>query len=228
MPTVSVVVPVYNEQTYIRQLLERLERLEFNGLTKEILVINDCSTDGTAQILRDFSDRLRVLNHDRNRGKGEALKTGFANCSGEVIVIQDADLEYDPDDLMESVNLVSLSDVKVVYGSRMMGRNPVGHWAYYLGNLLISLLTRLLYRAKVTDVETGHKVFHRDVLDLITLRNADFGFEVEFTTKLLKNHINIIERPISYHPRRFSEGKKIGWRDGLKAVWLIVKYRFTD
>ncbi|MDD2807254.1 MAG: glycosyltransferase family 2 protein [Patescibacteria group bacterium] len=228
MSTVSIVVPVYNERAYIAKILNQLDELVFRGNAKEIIVVNDCSTDGTTEILNQFVDRFKIYNHKTNCGKGEALKTGFAKCRGDIIAVQDADLEYNPADLIESVALLNSTEARVVYGSRMMAHNPVGHWAYYFGNRLISFLTRWLYAAKITDVETGHKVFRREVLELMKLENNDFGFEVEFTAKLLKQGIKIMERPISYQPRQFNEGKKIGWRDGLKAVWLLIKYRFKD
>ncbi|OGY47276.1 MAG: glycosyl transferase [Candidatus Buchananbacteria bacterium RIFCSPHIGHO2_02_FULL_38_8] len=227
MTKISIVVPVYNEKNYIRQVLDRLEKVSFSSLDKEIIIVDDGSTDGTKEILESFEDSFKVIYHNKNCGKGAALKTGFKNSSGEIIVIQDADLEYNPSEIKDLIQSIVKGEVSVVYGSRMNGNNPIGHRRYYLGNLLISWVTNLLYGSKLSDVETCYKVFDRKVLDKINLEQNDFGFEAEFTAKVLKNHFSIREIPISYSPRNFTEGKKINWYDGLKAIFLLIKYRFS-
>lgn len=226
MAKVSVVVPVYNEKNYILAVLKRIESISLAELDKEIIIIDDGSTDGTKEFLKKLTGKYKIVFHQQNQGKGAALKTGFRHCQGEIIAIQDADLEYHPADISKLVKPILEGRTLVVYGSRMTGNNPVGHWRYYWGNKLITWLTNFLYGSQLTDIETCYKVFKREVLDKFNLELNDFGFEVEFTVKLLKNKISIIELPISYSPRHFKEGKKIRWSDGLKALWLVIKYRF--
>lgn len=224
---VSIVIPVYNEKNYILKTLEKVKTFDLKGLDKEIIVVDDGSTDGTKEILKKVGSDYKIIFHHKNHGKGAALKTGFKNCTGEIIAIQDADLEYNPDEIPKLIALILAGQTEVVYGSRMMGKNPIGHWRYYLGNKLISFCCNFLYQGGLTDIETGQKVFLRQVLEKISLEQADFGFEVELTAKILKNKITILELPVGYLPRRFSEGKKINWLDGIKALWLLVKYRFS-
>jgi len=222
----SIIIPVYNEKKYILEVLKRVEELTLDNLKKEIVIVDDGSTDGTKELLKPLAHKYKIIFHEQNQGKGAALKTGFKNSQGDIIAIQDADLEYHPSDLAKLVQPIVTGQTLVVFGSRMLGNNPIGHWRYYFGNRAISWLTNFLYKAKLTDVETCYKVFHRQVLDNIKIEHNCFGEEVEFTTKLLKNKISILELPISYSPRKFDEGKKISWRDGVKALWLLIKYRF--
>lgn len=226
MALVSIVIPVYNERLYIDQVLKRTMTVLFPGCDKEIIVVDDCSTDGTDQVLAPWSSRCIIIRHQRNRGKGAALRTGFEHCSGDIIAIQDADWEYQPKDLVPLVAAVNSGQTLVAYGSRLIAQNPVGHFFYYWGNKVISLLTTVLYGVWLTDVETGHKVFKRSALAGLALEQNDFGFEIEVTAKLLRRGIHIVELPTSYAPRKFSQGKKINWRDGVKAIWLLIKYRF--
>ena len=223
---VSIVIPVFNEKDYILKIIEKVEILKLGGFEKEIVIVDDGSVDGTREILETLNQKYKVIFHQKNQGKGAALRTGFKNSSGEIIAIQDADLEYDPRDLATLISLVAEGQFPVIYGSRMRGNNPIGYHLYYFGNLLISKFTNFLYNTKLTDVETCYKVFKRKLLENLNLHENDFGFDVEFTAKLLKNRISIGELPISYSPRKFHEGKKINWQDGLKALWLLVKYRF--
>ena len=227
MPKLSIVIPVYNEQEYIAEILKRVGELAVPGVSKEIIVVDDGSTDTTADILKNLNPQhYRVVFHPTNQGKGAALRTGFAQATGDVIAIQDADLEYNPEDLPQLVIPVLAGAAKVVYGSRLSRPNPIGYRAYYLGSKLISMVTSLLYHTELTDVETGYKVFDASVLKPLKLEQNDFAFEVEVTAKLLRQGVKIIERPISYAPRQFYQGKKINWTDGVKALWLLVKYRF--
>ena len=224
---VSIVIPAYNEKNFILKILEKVDQVNFSGLEKEVLIIDDYSTDGTREILKTVTS-AKVIFHSKNLGKGAALATGFSHCSGDIIAIQDADLEYNPHDLVKLVAIVASGQVPIAYGSRMIGNNPTGHYAYYAGNLVISWLARLLYGVKLTDIETCYKVFKKEVLSAMTLSEPGFGFEIQFTVNALKNHFTIKELPITYSPRKFNEGKKISWRDGLAAIWLLLKYRFKQ
>lgn len=227
MTKISIIVPVYNEQRYIGEILRRLLAVEFADCQKEIIVVDDGSTDQTTVILENFKASCQVITKKQNEGKGAALRTGFAAATGEIIAIQDADLEYNPNDLPALVAPVLAGRYQVVYGSRMIGQNPIGHIAYYLGNKLISWGFNRLYRSNLSDIETGYKVFLRQLLSKFVLESNDFGFEIELTAKILKNQIPILELPISYSPRQFKDGKKIRSFDGLKALWLLVRYYFS-
>ena len=227
MAKLSIIVPVYNERNYIQETIRRLQEINFNNLDKEIIIVDDGSTDGTRELLVDLPPECSIVLHEYNRGKGAAIKTGLIHATGEIIAIQDADLEYHPKEIIKLVQPILNGQAFVVYGSRMTGHNPVGYQLYYFGNKLISLLASVLYGCRLTDIETGYKIFTKDVLNKIKLDLNDFGFEAEFTAKLLKNKIKIVEVPISYSPRHFAEGKKIGPKDGFQALWLLIKYRFT-
>lgn len=222
---VSIVIPVYNEKEFVLKILEKIKQVDFNGLGKEIILVDDFSTDGTREILAELGPDYKVIYHDKNKGKGGALQTGFKSVTGDIVAIQDADLEYDPQDLVKLVELITTKQAQVVYGSRMSGKNPIGHIAYYAGNQLISWVTRVLYGVKLADVETCYKVFRKEVLEKLSLTQNDFGFEIEFTVQVLKNKFAIKELPISYAPRKFAEGKKINWVDGVKAIWLLFIYK---
>lgn len=225
---VSLVIPVYNEKPLILKVLAKVDQVVFPSLEKEVVIVDDCSTDGTREILQGlkYSGKYQIIFHDINQGKGAAVLTGLQQCTGDIIAIQDADLEYDPHDLVKLVGLIVSGQTFIAYGSRMMGDNPKGHWAYYLGNQMISWVAQLLYGTKITDVETCYKVFHKKVLHSIDLSEKDFGFEIQFTVNALKNKFLIQELPIQYYPRQRDEGKKICWHDGVKAIWLLFKYRF--
>jgi len=226
MKKISIIIPVFNEKRYVAELISRVQGVNFAGLEKEIIIIDDGSNDGTREILEQFLDRHKIIFHSKTQGKGAALRSGFKISTGDIIAVQDADLEYNPEDLNKLAVPIVAGQAKVVYGSRMIGKNPIGHLAYYFGNKFISLIARILYNCRLTDIETCYKVFSRDVLTNFDLESNDFGFDPEFTAKVLKNKIAIIELPISYSPRKFNQGKKIGWHDGLKAIWLLIKYRF--
>ena len=225
----SVVIPVYNEEVTIKEIVSRVQALERE---KEIVIVDDGSTDGTAEILKEIDNQnedITVLFHEKNRGKGAVLQTGFATVSGDIIIIQDADLEYDPRDY--EVLLVPILDGRadVVYGSRFLGGpHRVLYFWHYVGNRFLTLLSDAFSNLNLTDMETCYKVFKKEVINEITLRSNRFGFEPEFTMKIAKKGFRVYEVPISYSGRTYKEGKKIGWKDGFKAIITIIWFRFFD
>ncbi len=225
---VSVIMPVYNEERTIEEILRRVKAVE---VATEILVIDDGSTDGTRDILEKMNDdeQLRVILHDRNRGKGAAVRTGFQNATGEVFLIQDADLEYDPRDIPSLLQPIEEDIADVVYGSRFLGgpRRSVMFW-HMVANRMLTFMTNLLYNTILSDMETGYKVFKREIVDGMQIHANSFDFEPEFTAKILKKKVRVYEVPISFNPRDYDEGKKIGMRDAFQAVWTLLKYRFVD
>ncbi len=224
----SVIIPVYNEINSIREILRRVQA---TGLADEIIVVDDGSTDGTRQILQELDGReqIRVLFHPKNQGKGSAVRTGLAAAQGDVILIQDADLEYDPREYPALLRPIQEGIADVVYGSRFLGgaRRPILFWNM-VANKILTFLTNILYNNILSDMETGYKVFRRSVLEGITLRARRFDFEPEFTAKMLKRKIRIFEVPITFNPRDYSAGKKIKAKDAFHALWTLLKYRFVD
>jgi glycosyltransferase involved in cell wall biosynthesis len=222
----SIIVPVFNEETSIAEVLNRVLALSFDGLDWEVVVVDDGSFDGTAEILNGYSDvlRLKILTHKQNRGKGAALRTGIENSSGGIVAFQDSDLEYDPGQLPSLVREVQ-AGAAVVYGSRFLGRVENMSFLFYFGNRVLSLCTGLIYRAKVSDMETGFKIFRREVLDGLELESRGFDIEPEITAKILKKGITIKEVPIDYKARAKAH-KKITLGDGIKALYTLIKYRF--
>lgn len=222
----SVVVPVYNEQATICRVIGSLFTLP---LPLEVIVVDDGSTDGTCAMLTELNRKypaLNVLFHETNRGKGAALRHGFASAHGSHVIVQDADLEYDPRDIPELIRALTDPDVDVVYGSRFLeSRHEGSSWIHRYGNRLLTWASNRITGWQLTDMETCYKVFPRELLDAITIEQDGFGFEVELTAKLAKQAARVIERPISYHARSWEEGKKISWRDGLRALYCIFKYR---
>lgn len=225
---ISVIVPAFNEIDTIQEILRRVQAM---NLAEEILVVDDGSTDGTRDILRELDGvgPVRVIFHEANMGKGAAVTTGMNNARGEVMIIQDADLEYDPRDYPRLFQPIEENIADVVYGSRFLGgpRRPTMFW-HMVANKLLTLLTNILYNNILTDMETGYKVFRREVVKDITIHARSFDFEPEFTAKILKKKVRIFEVPISFNPRDYSEGKKIKLRDAFVAVWTLFKYRFVD
>ena len=224
----SVVIPVYNEAATIDEIVARVRAV---GMTKEILVVDDGSTDGTRQRLERIASAgdVKVLWHDRNQGKGAALRSGFAAATGDIVVVQDADLEYDPRDYGALLEPILDGRADVVYGSRFLGGpHRVLFFWHYVGNLALTLLSNALSNLNLTDMETGYKAFRRAILDDLTLRSNRFGFEPEFTVKIARRRLRVYEVPISYSGRTYEEGKKITWRDGVAAVVTLVRFRFFD
>ena len=226
----SIIIPVYNERETLSEILRQVRAVELPDLEKEILVVEDGSTDGSRDIL-DMEAKagdLRVFYHDQNRGKGAAVRTAIEKATGDLIVIQDADLEYDPRDYPTLVRPIIEGRVTVVYGSRFLGPRKAMLFWHMLGNKLLTLTTNILFNAILSDMETCYKCFRADVLQGIPLRARRFDFEPEVTAKVLKRGHRIFEVPISYYGREYYEGKKIGWRDAPIAFWTLIKYRFVD
>jgi glycosyltransferase involved in cell wall biosynthesis len=221
-------MPVYNEANTLKEIVRRVQSV---GLADEIILVDDGSSDGSPVILDEISaqPKVRVLKHERNRGKGAAVRTGIQAALGELVLIQDADLEYDPRDYAKLIEPIDNGWADVVYGSRFLGgpRRPTMFW-HMVANKLLTFLTNILYNNILTDMETGYKLFRREVLNKITIRSNSFDFEPEITAKLLKRKARIFEVPITFNPRDYSEGKKIGLPDAFAAVWALFRYRFFD
>jgi glycosyltransferase involved in cell wall biosynthesis len=223
------VIPVYNEEATAEEIVGRVLAVDLPaGMEREIVMVNDASTDGTAEVLSHLEgkDGVRVLTHPENRGKGAALATGFGAVTGDIVIIQDADLEYDPDEYPTLLQPILDGHADVVYGSRFMGSQAhrVLYFWHSVGNRFLTLLSNAFTNINLTDMETCYKVFRREVLDGLTIEESRFGFEPEITAKIAAGRWRIYEVGISYHGRTYAEGKKIGWRDGVRAIWCILKY----
>lgn len=220
-------IPVYNEVGTIQEIVSRVQAVD---LEKEIIIVDDGSTDGTRELLQEITlsqDNVRVLYHDRNQGKGAALRTGFEGATGDIVIIQDADLEYDPREYPVLLEPILDGRADIVYGSRFLGGpHRVLFFWHYLGNKFLTLLSNAVTNLNLTDMETCYKVFKREVLAGMNLKSNRFGFEPEFTVKIAKKDCRIYEVPISYSGRTYAEGKKIGWKDGVKAIFAIIWFRF--
>ena len=222
----SILIPVYNERATILEVAQRVQAVTFD---KEIIAVDDGSTDGTRELLPQLEKAgIVVLYHNKNQGKGAAICTALARATGDIIVIQDADLEYDPRDYTQLVTPIMEGRAKVVYGSRFLGPRMAMFYWHMQANKLLTLMTNILYDAILTDMETGYKAFRADIIKAIPLRSRRFDFEPEITAKVLKHGNRIYEVPISYYGREYSEGKKIGMKDGFVAIWTLLKYRFVD
>lgn len=226
----SVVMPVYNEKRTIVKIIEKVLSLP---MVKELVIVDDGSTDGTRDILKLSAQdsRVRVVLHEKNSGKGAALRTGFKNVTGDIVVVQDADLEYDPNEFIEMARPIEDGLADVVYGSRLSGGKPQRVYMFWhkVGNNVITFLMNFLFNSTLTDIETCYKMFRRSVVDGITIRSNGFSVEPELTAKILKNkNLRIYEMPISYYGRSYSEGKKISWKHGFGAIAAILKYRLMD
>jgi glycosyltransferase involved in cell wall biosynthesis len=224
----SVIVPVFDERNTVVEIVRRMRAVDL-PVDLEIVIVDDGSTDGTRDVLRQLSDStVRVVMHEANKGKGAAIRSGLAHVTGDLVLVQDADLEYDPEDWPKLLAPVMRGKAKVVYGSRFTGERRNMLFLHWIGNRFLSLTTNVLYNTTLSDMETCYKLFDRELLDGITLRAQRFEFEPEVTAKILKRGVRIYEVPISYTGREFDEGKKITWRDGFVALWTLVKYRFVD
>lgn len=224
---VTVAMPVYNEKETLQEIVRRVLASE---QVTELVIVDDGSQDGTREVLRELNDRrIKVAIHDRNQGKGAALRTAFEHASGDVIIIQDADLEYSPEDYPTLLRPLREGVADVVYGSRFLaGSHRVHLFWHYVGNRFLTLLSNMLSNLNLTDMETCYKAFRREVVQDLPLRSNRFGFEPEFTMKVAKRRFRIYEVPVSYHGRDYEQGKKITWKDGFAALWFIIKYRLVD
>jgi len=226
-PLLSVVMPVFNERTTIEEIIRRVLAVP---MRIQLIVVDDVSTDGTTQILERLQPELgfTLLKQPRNGGKGSALRRGFVAVAGDMMIIQDADLEYHPEEYPQLTTLITSGRADVVYGSRFLGTHRVFLLTHYLGNRFLTFVTNVLYNTMLTDMETCYKVMRVDVLRSMELKSNGFGIEPELTAKVFKRRYKVYEVPISYDGRGYDEGKKITWRDGVVALWVLLKYRFTE
>lgn len=229
MKKLSIIIPVFNEKNTILEILDRVEKSELpNNLEKEIIIIDDFSTDGTRELLKDLSGKYKIIYQEKNFGKGAAVKSGFKEAGGDIIIIQDADLEYNPEEYKKLLEPILKGEASVVYGSRFAEKHKPKYQLFYWGNIFLSFLFSILYGQKVSDMETCYKVFKKEVLRGVEIKSNRFNFEPEITAKIIKAGYRIKEIPISYASRSFSEGKKIGWHDGVSAIYALIKYRFFN
>ncbi|MBU0535011.1 glycosyltransferase family 2 protein [Patescibacteria group bacterium] len=225
----SVVIPVYNEKNTIEQLVNLVRSVD--GVDLEIVIVDDASSDGSVEILKNLEKKypdMKVIYKTANKGKGDTLKVGFAHTSGEYVIVQDADLEYDPQDYKKLLRTLEENNADVVYGSRFSGSYEKMTTLHYFGNKILTLATNILFGVKLTDMETCYKLMPGDFVRKLNIKSEGFEFEPEITAKILKSGLRIKEVPINYKGRSFGEGKKITWRDGIKAVWSLIKFRFTN
>jgi len=230
MSKVTIIIPVYNEKNTINKLLGKVEEASFAGLEKEIILVDDFSNDGTREILKELNGKYKVLFHEKNMGKGAAIKTAVKYATGDFVVIQDADLEYLPDDYDKLLPLLINNEADVVYGSRFKNKENLKNFILKnkIANKFLTLLTNMLYGAEITDMETCYKAFKREFIQKINIKSNRFDFEPEITAKILKQKARLKEAAISYNGRGHDEGKKINWKDGIHAILTIIKFRFTD
>jgi glycosyltransferase involved in cell wall biosynthesis len=231
----SIIIPVYNEENTILRIIKAVEEVDIGNIEKDIIIIDDCSTDNTRNILKNLENHHKILYHPKNKGKGAAIRTGLKYVDGDIILIQDADLEYNPKDYPKLLEPILKGEAKVVYGSRFLnkkykiiGKNRIIMAHHLIGNKFLSLVISLLYSSKITDMETCYKVIKREIIKNIKLRANGFDIEPEITTKILKKGYTIKEVQIEFKARDFNQGKKITWKDGVKALFCLLKWRFLD
>ena len=227
MNKISILIPVYNEKDSLLELLKRVESVDF-GLEKEIILVDDFSTDGTKELYSQIPHK--ILYHEVNQGKGAALRTGLKEASGDIIIIQDADLEYNPEDYLPLVEHIKNDEADVVYGSRFADKRNRGNFLFlsFVANKTLTFMTQILFGTKLTDMETCYKAFKSEVIKDVEIKSNRFDFEPEITAKVLKNKVRFHELPISYNARTNDEGKKIGWKDGVQAIFALIKFRLFD
>jgi len=230
---ISIVIPVYNEKPTIEAVLQKVLAMPLEGMEKEVIIVDDGSTDGTVEILKRMAQEnsptfLKVFFHSRNQGKGAAIATALSQISGEIVIIQDADLEYHPEDYPTLLLPILKFKADAVYGTRFIGIHRAFLFWHYMANKFLTFLTNLLYDSMISDMEVGYKAFRAEVIKKIPFQAKGFDFEPEITAKILKRKLKLYEVPIMYSGRDYSEGKKITWKDGVRAVWTLLKYRFVD
>jgi glycosyltransferase involved in cell wall biosynthesis len=234
MNTISVIIPVYNERNTIQEIVKRVLASDIPDAQKEIIIVDDCSTDGSRELLEQTfgnkqNPRIKIVFNEKNLGKGGAVKNGIKNSVGDIIIIQDADLEYDPKDFTALIRPILTGKTEVVLGVRTLNTENIKHGVgYSIGNFIITFTSNILYKNHAAEYEGGYKVFTRKAANSVIVHSNDFAFENELICKLLKRGYKIVDVPIHYYPRSYLDGKKINWRDGFKILWAVIKYRFVD
>lgn len=229
---ISIIVPVFNEKNTLESIIKKVEKADVLGLEKEIIIVDDGSNDGTSEIAKKYENKYKVFFNKRNKGKGNAVIQGMKNAAGDIIIIQDSDSEYNPDEYAKLLKPILEGEADVVYGSRFIGSEPhrILYFWHYVGNKLLTLFSDMFSNLNLTDMETGYKVFKKEIIDLVLpkMKSSDFGFEPEITARIAKlsklGKCRIYEVGISYSGRTYQEGKKINWKDGMKAIWYVIKY----